>query len=70
MGDGLPPLEWIKPHHIEAIKSIILNKESSAMFFENRRFQKIVIGKQNVLLQQSYIIQIQPVINTCTYIPK
>jgi len=53
MADGLPPPEWIKPYHIERIKSIVYDKESSEMFFENLSFQKIVIGKQNVLLQQS-----------------
>lgn len=49
MADDLPPLEWIKPHHIETIKSTIRN--SSTMFYENHRFQKIVIGKQNPLLE-------------------
>jgi len=53
MADGLPPPEWIKPYHIETIKSIIMNKQSSVLFYENRSFQKIVVGKQNDLFQQS-----------------
>lgn len=30
-----------------------MNKQSSKTFFENYGFQKILIGKQNVLLQES-----------------
>lgn len=55
IADGLPQLEWIEPYHIETIKPIVINEQSSKMFFENYGFQKIVIGKQNLLLQQSNI---------------
>jgi len=58
IADGLSPLKWIKPYHIETIKSIVINEESSNIFFENYGFQKIFIGKQNVLLQQSNGFQI------------
>ncbi|XP_060879221.1 lysosomal acid phosphatase-like [Metopolophium dirhodum] len=44
IADGLPQLEWIEPYHIETIKSIVINEQSSKMFFENYGFQKIVIG--------------------------
>ncbi|KAL4144062.1 hypothetical protein QTP88_006294 [Uroleucon formosanum] len=44
IADDLPQLEWIKPYHIETIKSIIMNKQSSKTFFENYGFQKILIG--------------------------
>jgi len=42
--EGLPLPEWIKPYHIEVIKSIITNKKTTEMFYENHRFQKIIIG--------------------------
>jgi len=48
--EGLPLPEWIKPYHIEEIKSIIMNKKTTELYYENRRFQKIIIGEQNYLL--------------------
>ncbi|XP_025205906.1 lysosomal acid phosphatase-like isoform X2 [Melanaphis sacchari] len=44
MAEGLPLPEWIKPYHIEKIKSISRNKKITRMCFENSRFQKIIIG--------------------------
>ncbi|XP_026808028.1 testicular acid phosphatase homolog isoform X2 [Rhopalosiphum maidis] len=42
--EGLPLPEWIKPYHIEEIKSIIMNKKTTELYYENHRFQKIIIG--------------------------
>ncbi|CAH1720660.1 unnamed protein product [Aphis gossypii] len=44
IAEGLTLPEWIKPYHIEKIKSIIMTKKSSEMIYENLRLQKIIIG--------------------------
>jgi len=46
IAEGLTLPEWIKPYHIEKIKSIIMTKKSSEMIYENLRLQKIIIGEQ------------------------
>ncbi|KAE9537494.1 hypothetical protein AGLY_006517 [Aphis glycines] len=44
MAEGSPLPEWIKPHHIATIKSIISKKEFTEFFFENTSMQKLYIG--------------------------
>lgn len=51
MAEGSPLPEWIKPHHIATIKSIISKKEFTEFFFENTSMQKLYIGNQNILLK-------------------
>lgn len=51
MADGSPLPEWIKPHHLATIKSIISKKEFTEFFFENTNMQKLYIGNQNILLK-------------------
>lgn len=51
MSDGLPLPDWIKPSHIETMKSIVMKKENLEIFFGNPTMQKLLIGKSNILLQ-------------------
>jgi len=45
MSDGLPLPEWIKPNHIETMKSIVLKRENLEVFFGNPILQKLLVGK-------------------------
>lgn len=46
MSEGLPLPEWINHHHIEEMKSIVMNKTNVEEFYRHSIIQKLIIGMQ------------------------
>lgn len=50
MSHGLQLPEWVKPEHISTMKSIIFNQKNLQVIYGDLNLQKMLIGKQNILL--------------------